>query len=56
MGENRKVKTVKNQLLTNDAKATNQGVVGSIPASRTIIRNEINGLAPQVLTRLFFCG
>jgi len=36
-----------NQQLKYDLVATNQGVVGSIPASRTIIRNEINGLALQ---------
>jgi hypothetical protein len=35
MGENRKRKIIKNQLLRIKNKSTNQGVVGSIPASRT---------------------
>jgi hypothetical protein len=51
LGENRKVKNVKNQILRIDTKATNQGVVGSIPASRT---NIIKGLQISVCNPFWF--
>jgi hypothetical protein len=44
-------KTIKNQYVGGVCRATNQGVVGSNPASRTINSSQINGLASQELTR-----